>query len=483
VDLLAQIEALERAVAELLARVGTTGVPEATMRRVAADALVAWMGERGYTAADLLTPAAQAEMADALRDALSGYTDDLHRAIAAAVQENAERVERFYTARGVDVTDLRLAAARSDEAARLTEAFDGAMRNIRVGLYQDTAEAVTEAVLMQRVDSEAIRTLLEQKVANVAAARAQTMAAVGAFNQVHRLALADKANLSHFLYSGTIKHNTRAFCRACLDRVFRRDQIDQLKNGLLEPVMIYKGGWRCRHSWLPVNPDWDPKLAAKLIRDDELPREVELNKSGTRTMIVFAGLLAVSRINRQVVLDNRGYVEYKDDETNPTGFVAYHQSFIDAQIEHKDNPNELDKLQRSVAAAEALARLGYETRLDLTPRNRVGGDVDVIARGGLLGDEDVNLEVKQPATAHSESWINVIRGKKRGADKVYQSFDYLIYQTVEFQSDEELRLAEGRVKAWLRRRRVAEPDATYRVLILHDYEQTFLIEQLADDHE
>lgn len=482
-DLLAQIEALERAVAHLLVSVGTEGVPEATMRRVAADALVAWMGERGYTAADLLTPSVQAEMAEALRNALDGYTDEMHRAIAAAVQENAEQVERFYTARGVDVTDLRLAAARSNEAAQLSEAFDVAMRNIRVGLYRDTVEAVTEAVLMERVDSEAIRTLLEQKVAIVAAARAQTMAAVGAFNQVHRLALADKAGLDHFLYSGTIKHNTRAFCRACLDRVFRRDQIDQLRNGLLEPVMLYKGGWRCRHSWLAVNPEWDERLKAKLIRDDELPREIELNKSGTRTMIVFAGLLAVSRIDRQVVLDNRGYVKYEDDEANPTGFVAYHKSFIDAQIEHKDNPNELDKLQRSVDAAEALARLGYETRLDLTPRNRVGGDVDVIARGGLLGDEDVSLEVKQPATAHSESWINVIRGNRRGANKVYQSFNYLIYQNVEFKLDEERQLAERSVRAWLRRRRAAEPDASYRVFVLHHHKSAFLIEQISDDYE
>lgn len=56
-------------------------------------------------------------------------------------------------------------------------------------------------------------------------------------------------------------------------KVFTRQQIEQMRNGMLNPVMVFKGGWNCRHSWVPVDPAWDNKLRSK-VKSDLSPVEV-----------------------------------------------------------------------------------------------------------------------------------------------------------------------------------------------------------------
>ncbi|MTB53011.1 hypothetical protein [Lewinella sp. W8] len=67
-----------------------------------------------------------------------------------------------------------------------------------------------------------------------------------------------RLGLIHALYAGTIKNNTRAFCRARVQGVYTRDEItkwqDQEWQGKIPgaDVKVVLGGYNCRHhlSWI-----------------------------------------------------------------------------------------------------------------------------------------------------------------------------------------------------------------------------------------
>lgn len=55
----------------------------------------------------------------------------------------------------------------------------------------------------------------------------------------------------YFEYVGIIRKTTRPFCRALVGQTKHLSEIKKMKNGNLEPVSIYCGGWRCKHDWEP----------------------------------------------------------------------------------------------------------------------------------------------------------------------------------------------------------------------------------------
>jgi hypothetical protein len=57
-----------------------------------------------------------------------------------------------------------------------------------------------------------------------------------------------------------------------------------MDNGNLNPVAVYKGGWNCRHSLVPVNPDWDADLAARIAVGEEAI--IPISKDGRRTITI-----------------------------------------------------------------------------------------------------------------------------------------------------------------------------------------------------
>jgi hypothetical protein len=70
------------------------------------------------------------------------------------------------------------------------------------------------------------------------------------------LVYADRLGLNYAIYSGTVKDNTRAWCRSHVNKVHSRTEIDAWKNQTWKGKItigydpyLDAGGFRCRHAW------------------------------------------------------------------------------------------------------------------------------------------------------------------------------------------------------------------------------------------
>lgn len=74
---------------------------------------------------------------------------------------------------------------------------------------------------------------------------------------------ADEAGITSYKYTGTNITTTRDFCRNNLNQVFTEEEARQLwassqwrgKSG--NDPFINRGGYRCRHSFIPYDPEWE----------------------------------------------------------------------------------------------------------------------------------------------------------------------------------------------------------------------------------
>jgi hypothetical protein len=80
--------------------------------------------------------------------------------------------------------------------------------------------------------------------------------AITTFHTQVSLQKADDANIDHFLYYGNVMNTTRDFCRERVGQIYTKEEIDSWNDmewsGKSGPPMTNRGGYNCRHSWLPV---------------------------------------------------------------------------------------------------------------------------------------------------------------------------------------------------------------------------------------
>ena len=72
---------------------------------------------------------------------------------------------------------------------------------------------------------------------------------------------ASSAGLTHFRYAGTRITTTREFCKKHIGQVYSEKKIKSIwsndpKQGRSGNPFIVRGGYRCRHTWNPVDKDW-----------------------------------------------------------------------------------------------------------------------------------------------------------------------------------------------------------------------------------
>ena len=74
---------------------------------------------------------------------------------------------------------------------------------------------------------------------------------------------AKDAGLNHFTYTGTLVRDSRQFCREMVNKTLTETEIRDMwkrrswagkSNG--DPFIV-RGGYRCRHTWLPTDPNWN----------------------------------------------------------------------------------------------------------------------------------------------------------------------------------------------------------------------------------
>ena len=83
------------------------------------------------------------------------------------------------------------------------------------------------------------------------------------FHGQFTVAKAKDAGLTHFRYTGTLVRDSRPFCRDMVNKTLTEKEIRDTWNNQgwqgksTGDPFIVRGGYRCRHTWIPTTPDWD----------------------------------------------------------------------------------------------------------------------------------------------------------------------------------------------------------------------------------
>ena len=83
------------------------------------------------------------------------------------------------------------------------------------------------------------------------------------FHGQFTVAKAKDAGLTHFRYTGTLVRDSRPFCRDMVNKTLTEKEIRDTWNNQgwqgksTGDPFIVRGGYRCRHTWIPTNPDWE----------------------------------------------------------------------------------------------------------------------------------------------------------------------------------------------------------------------------------
>ena len=161
--------------------------------------------------------------------------------------------------------------------------FDDVVKNIRShinGVYQKSNQReINELVdfinenkfiTSKQTDVEnAVRKLQTQYAADRAGnnlRRYATQLAHDSVMQFHgqfTVKKAKESGLQHFEYTGTLVRDSRPFCRGMVNRTLTEKEIRDIWNSRSwagkssgDPFIV-RGGYRCRHTWIPTNPDWN----------------------------------------------------------------------------------------------------------------------------------------------------------------------------------------------------------------------------------
>lgn len=468
-SILAEIAGLAERVEQAINAAGGAFRPERVASRLTAAVLE--ILDR-YPLADLaaLSPAdLERIIAEAVRSVLGEASTDVARDVAARSSEAVRAAADFYARRGVSTGSISEAVRRGTIARRISDAFAEGMQSINTELYEATRD-VTLATVTRGIVS---RSLIESEITErtgIAGSKARVQAgvAVGAYAEAWTEELARQAELGHLHYAGTLKANSRHFCRVHLDRVFTLDHVELMDNGQgLSPVRIFRGGHRCRHRWTPVNPDWSPELRARTVPDDTPATRVQTDRAGNRFITVVVPTNEIPRLERQIVLGRKRdgepvYTVFENAPDNPTGFRAYHDQWLGERLNAPFESDRRRDMANEAGAAEGLARNGHEALLpprppELTNRNELG-DVDVVWNGRPT-------EVKTPTALDAGSLSRPLKSR--------QSDLHLISLTGPL-SDEPGALR--RLNDWLDRNPGNE------VWILHRYDDDRLTGPYDDEH-
>jgi len=156
------------------------------------------------------------------------------------------------------------------------------------------------------------------------------------FHGQFTVAKAKEAGLNHFTYTGTLVRDSRPFCVEMLNRTLTEVQIRDMWNNRAwqgkstgDPFIV-RGGYRCRHTWIPTDPAWGEETV------DEVPEEPVVEetpappiKKGRRSTLnnpvkeseidVISSSIVADRLQKQITKnakDERYFPKSRFRETN-----------------------------------------------------------------------------------------------------------------------------------------------------------------------
>jgi len=99
------------------------------------------------------------------------------------------------------------------------------------------------------------------------------------FHGQFTIAKAKEAGLTHFTYTGTLVRDSREFCVSMLNKTLTEAQIREMwinrswQGKSTGDPFIVRGGYRCRHTWIPTDPAWGEETV------DQVPEEPEIEET------------------------------------------------------------------------------------------------------------------------------------------------------------------------------------------------------------
>ena len=181
--------------------------------------------------------------------------------------------ERFLKVINDEVYQSTIAGRPFDDmVANIRGHINGVYQSSNVAEINELVDFINENKFNQALKSEveeAVRKLHTQYASDRAGNNLRRYASQIAHDSVMQfhgqftVAKAKESGLNHYRYTGTLVRDSRPFCRNMLNKTLTEKEIRNIWNnqgwGGKSPgdPFIVRGGYRCRHIWIPTNPNWD----------------------------------------------------------------------------------------------------------------------------------------------------------------------------------------------------------------------------------
>jgi len=163
------------------------------------------------------------------------------------------------TARALGVPASRLSilhsgaleALRASNYEYLASLGPSAVRTMAIGVVQNTLAGVSRSRII-----DSMRGVLAGRFVSYASTYADT--ALVSYDRRVSMDIWQEAGLEKFLYRGPRDIKNRVFCEKHVGKIYTLAEIKKLDNGMKPPmnnVLLYGGGWNCRHVWTPDLPE------------------------------------------------------------------------------------------------------------------------------------------------------------------------------------------------------------------------------------
>lgn len=181
--------------------------------------------------------------------------------------------ERFLKVINDEVYQSVLAGRPFDDmVSNIKSHINGVYKRSNISEINELVDFINEnkyKASMKNQVEEAIRKLHTQYASDRAGNNLRRYASQIAHDSVMQfhgqftVAKAKESGLEHFTYTGTLVRDSRPFCRDMLNRTLTEKEIRDIWNNQgwqgksTGDPFIVRGGYRCRHTWIPTNPEWD----------------------------------------------------------------------------------------------------------------------------------------------------------------------------------------------------------------------------------
>ena len=240
------------------------------------------------------------------------------------------------------------------------------------------------------------------------------------FHGQFTVAKAKEAGLEHFTYTGTLVRDSREFCQNMLNRTLTEEQIRDMWNTRAwqgkstgDPFIV-RGGYRCRHTWIPTDPAWGEETLDEVPDEpvvEEVPPPIKKGRRSTlnnpvssKELDIVSSSVISSKLQRQITNNAN------DERYPPVGNSRFNETNV-------GKVTGIEKLEDEIASQlnTVMQELDVLAELYNVPKLR---SITVTAKGrALMSMGDGNLKInpkyfnKNNVDRDTEVFRNAFTGK------------------------------------------------------------------------